>query len=138
MRRSRRRFFVGLYENDAGILAYFKEFSCKITENMQAIGRQRREQLAEKSVEKKPVVSYTASGSGKVKLKWTKVKGATKYRVCKLVGNTYTTVKKSTKKNSYTITGLTAGNVYKYGVKAYVNGKWTSLSVAEAISVQAK
>ena len=93
---------------------------------------------AEKSVEKKPVVSYTASGNGKVKLKWTKVKGATKYRVCKLVGNKYTTVKKSTKKNSYTITGLTAGNVYKYGVKAYVNGKWTSLSVAEAISVQAK
>ena len=29
-------FFVSLYESDAGILAYFKEFSCKMTENLQA------------------------------------------------------------------------------------------------------
>lgn len=93
---------------------------------------------AENSVETKPVLSYTTKGDGKVKLTWTKVKGATKYRVCKLVGNKYTTVKKSTKKTSYTVTGLTAGNMYKYGIKAYVNGKWTSLSVAEAVTVQAK
>lgn len=90
---------------------------------------------AEKSVEKKPVVSYTVKSNGNVKLSWKKVKGATKYRVCKLVGSTYKTVKKSTKKTSYTIKGLTTGNVYQYGVKAYVNGKWTSLSAAEATTI---
>ncbi len=90
---------------------------------------------AKKSVERKPEVSYTVKSNGNVKLKWNKVKGATKYRVCKLVGSNYKTVKKSTKKTSYTIKGLTAGNVYKYGVKAYVNGKWTSLSVAEATTI---
>ena len=36
------RFFVRLYENDAGILAYSKEFSCKMTENMQARRTQSR------------------------------------------------------------------------------------------------
>ncbi|CCO04675.1 hypothetical protein predicted by Glimmer/Critica [Ruminococcus bicirculans (ex Wegman et al. 2014)] len=30
------RFFVSLYRNDAGILPYFKEFLCEITENLQA------------------------------------------------------------------------------------------------------
>lgn len=90
---------------------------------------------AKKSLEKKPKVSYTVKSNGNVKLSWTKVKGATKYRICKLVGSKYKTVKKSTKKTSYTIKGLTKGNVYQYGVKAYVNGKWTSLSIEEAITV---
>lgn len=93
---------------------------------------------AKKSLEKKPKVTATALGSGKVKLKWGKIKGATKYRVSKLVSGKYKTIKKSTTKTSYTVTGLTKKNSYKFAVQAYVNGKWTTLSLSEAVEIKAE
>lgn len=92
---------------------------------------------AKKSLEKKPQVTATALGNGKVKLKWKKIEGATKYRISKVVVGKFKTVKKSTTKTSYTVSGLTKGNYYKFGVQAYVNGKWTTISLSEAIEVKA-
>jgi hypothetical protein len=37
------RFFVSLYKSDAGILEYFKEDLCNLTENMQASRTQSRQ-----------------------------------------------------------------------------------------------
>lgn len=93
---------------------------------------------AKKSLEKKPQVTATALGDGKVKLKWKKVEGATKYRVCKVVAGKFKTIKKSTKKTTYTVTGLTKRNSYKFGVQAYVNGKWTTINLPEAIEIKAE
>ncbi len=91
---------------------------------------------AKKSLEDKPKVTATALGNEKVKLKWKKIEGATKYRICKLVGGKFKTIKKSTKKTSYTVTGLTKGNIYNFGVQAYVNGKWTTLTLKEAVDIK--
>lgn len=93
---------------------------------------------AKKSLEKKPQVTATALGNGKVKLKWKKVEGATKYRVSKVVAGKFKTIKKSTKKTTYTVSGLTKRNSYKFGVQAYVNGKWTTISLPEAIEIKAE
>lgn len=93
---------------------------------------------AENSLEQKPQVTATALGDGKVKLKWKKIPGATKYRISKLVSGKYKTVKKSTKKTSYTVTGLSKRNIYKFAVQAYVNGKWTTLSPSEAVEIKAE
>lgn len=93
---------------------------------------------AKNSLEKKPQVTASALGNGKVKLKWKKIEGATKYRVSKLVSGKYKTVKKSTTKTSYTVSGLAKRNIYKFAVQAYVNGKWTTLSPAEAVEIKAE
>lgn len=93
---------------------------------------------AKKSLEKKPQVTATALGDGKVKLKWKKIEGATKYRVSKVVAGKFKTIKKSTTKTSYTVSGLTKRNSYKFGVQAYVNGKWTTISLPEAIEIKAE
>lgn len=92
---------------------------------------------AKKSLEKKPKVTAAAAGKGKIKLTWKKVKGATKYRVCKVVAGKFKTIKKSTTKTSYTVSGLVKGNSYKFAVQAYVNGKWTSISLPEAVEAKA-
>lgn len=93
---------------------------------------------AKKSLEKKPQVTATALGKGKVKLKWKKIEGATKYRISKVVAGKFKTIKKSTTKTSYTVTGLTKRNSYSFAVQAYVNGKWTSISLSEAIEIKAE
>lgn len=101
-------------------------------------GKLKFEFTAEKSLEDKPKVTATALGDGKVKLKWKKIKGATKYRISKLVSGKYKTIKKSTKKTSYTVTGLTKRNSYKFAVQAYVNGNWTTLSLTDAVEIKAQ
>ncbi|MGN0578903.1 MAG: hypothetical protein ACI4J4_09810 [Ruminiclostridium sp.] len=93
---------------------------------------------AAKHIEKKPVVTVTALSKGKAKLSWKKVPGATKYAIYKYSSKKFKVVKKSTTKTSYTLTGLASGNVYYYGVKAYVNGKWTTLLPEEVVKVQVK
>lgn len=93
---------------------------------------------APKHLEKKPVVTATSLSKGKAKLSWKKVPGATKYAIYKYSSKKFKVVKKSTTKTSYTLTGLASGNVYYYGVKAYVNGKWTTLLPDEVVKVQVK
>ncbi len=69
------------------------------------------------------------AGDKNVKIAWTKVSGATKYRVQRLNGTTWSTVNYPAT-NSYTDTGLTNGTTYKYRVLAYVNGAWSTASSA--------
>ncbi|MBQ8411169.1 MAG: fibronectin type III domain-containing protein, partial [Ruminiclostridium sp.] len=69
------------------------------------------------------------AGDKNVKITWTKVSGATKYRVQRLNGTTWSTVNYPAT-NSYTDTGLTNGTAYKYRVLAYVNGVWSTASSA--------
>lgn len=65
-----------------------------------------------------------------VKLTWSKVSGATGYRVYKYEGKKLVKVA-DTKNTNYTIKNLKAGTSYKYAVKAYTTvGKPTYLSAA--------
>ena len=72
-------------------------------------------------------VSATA-GNGQVKLTWTAVSGATKYRVQRLNDSKWGTIA-TVSTNSYTNTGLTNGTKYSYRVLASADGStWSSAS----------
>ena len=77
-----------------------------------------------------------AVGANKrVTITWTAVTGATKYRVQRTTGTSWTTVNYSTA-TTYVDTDVINGTTYKYRVLAYVNGVWsTPSSVVSAIPV---
>ncbi|MBP1550168.1 MAG: fibronectin type III domain-containing protein, partial [Oscillospiraceae bacterium] len=68
------------------------------------------------------------AGEGKVTISWSAVDGATKYRVQRLNGTTWSTINYPTT-TSYVDTNVTAGTAYKYRVLAYVDGAWSAVSV---------
>ncbi len=75
------------------------------------------------------------AGEGSVKLSWKAVENATKYRVQRQNGTTWSTVSYPNT-TSYTDSKLTIGKEYKYRVLAYVNGAWGKLSeTASAVPV---
>ena len=67
-----------------------------------------------------------------------KVEGATKYAVYRYTNGKYKAVKKSMTGTKLTIKNLKSGTTYKYIVRAYVNGKWTTLSKKDLVSVKIK
>ncbi len=73
------------------------------------------------------------AGDGQVTLTWDKVNGATKYAVSVYVGTKYNTLTTTLTTNSYTVTGLTNGTTYQFLVQAYVNGKWSTFTIADHI-----
>ncbi len=85
----------------------------------------------------KPVLKAKVS-QNQVTLSWNKVEGATKYTVYKYTGGKYKAVKKSMTGTKLTIKNLKSGTTYKYIVRAYVNGKWTTLSKNDLVSVKIK
>ena len=75
-----------------------------------------------------PVIGLTAKpGDERATLAWNKVDGAARYAAY-LVQDDNTLKALATKltDTTYTATKLTNGNTYKFVVRAYLNGKWTS------------
>ena len=83
----------------------------------------------------KPVVTAKVSGSS-VMLSWETVPNAEKYRVYKYVDGS---LKKmgETKKLNVKITSLAKGK-YTFAVKAYVNGKWTTVTKSDLAAATVK
>ncbi|MGN1118933.1 MAG: leucine-rich repeat protein, partial [Oscillospiraceae bacterium] len=64
---------------------------------------------------------------GSVTITWDTVKKATKYRIQRLNGTSWTTISSPTT-NSYTDTNVVNGTKYSYRVLAYVNSTWSGVS----------
>ncbi len=67
------------------------------------------------------------AGDGVVTLAWDKIPSATKYRIRRNDGKTWTSLADITT-NSYTDKAVTNGTTYKYVVYAFVNGGWGDAS----------
>lgn len=88
------------------------------------------------SASKKPAVKATTTKNS-VKLTWKAVGGAEKYRVYKVV-NGKTKLLKETKKCEVLFSKLKADTKYQYIVSAYVNGKWTTRTKSDIVTVKTK
>lgn len=84
----------------------------------------------------KPIVSLTAN-EGSITIKWSKVENAEKYKVFKYVNGKLKLVTETTKR-TIRITGTKADKKYSYAVKAYVDSKWTTVSISDIATVTAK
>ncbi|MCD8095725.1 MAG: fibronectin type III domain-containing protein, partial [Ruminococcus sp.] len=100
---------------------------------------------AKKTVSTVSVKSDYTSTTSAVRINWTKVSGATGYRIYRYNTSTKTWEKVKTIKNgsttTYKQTGLKAGTTYKYKVKAYVkyNGtNYWSTSYSSTIKTSTK
>lgn len=93
------------------------------------------EQTAQNTA-KKPVLTAKANGT-KANLSWTAVDGAEKYRVCEYKDGKLKKVKDTTKLKM-TISGLKSGKTYRYAVRAYVDGKWTTVKQSDIKKVKIK
>lgn len=80
----------------------------------------------------KPVVQARVNGS-KVTLGWNKVEGATKYAVYKVVKGGASKLGE-TSSNIIRINNVSKGT-HSYIVRAYVNGKWTSMDTNDIVDV---
>ena len=70
-------------------------------------------------------------------VQWNKVPGATRYAVASQNGDgSFTTYTYSCTGLSYTVRGLVSGKTYKMLVQAYVDGKWSSFSSIDLVSVK--
>lgn len=84
----------------------------------------------------KPVVT-AKPGNKKINLSWTTVDGATKYKVYSYKNGKLSAIK-TTKKQKLTIKNLKNGKKYSYAVKAYVNGKYTTVKKSDIVSATPK
>ena len=82
---------------------------------------------------KKPVVKASVLSNGNIRLKWGKVNDATKYRIYRIIGSKKKLIGE-TEKLSARLSSKSEGN-YQYAVSAFVNGKWTSLTPDDVVSV---
>lgn len=122
-----------IHPNVTGAKAYAKE----VQKVIDSLSKSENTDNTEKTTTaKKPELTAT-SKKGKITLKWTKVEGATKYRVVEYVNGKAKTVK-TTKKTSLSISKRTKGNEYTFAVKAYVNKKWTKIKAADKKTVTVK
>lgn len=77
-----------------------------------------------------PELSVSRSSSSSIKMSWSAVKGATKYRVQYKLNSAsdYTTLSESCTATSYDVKNLTIGNKYNFRVCAYAGNKWQEYS----------
>lgn len=74
----------------------------------------------------KPAVSVKTTGDSALDIVWGKVPGATRYAIAMGVGSTWKTYTYNFTGTSFSLTGLTPGQPYRFLVQAYVDGSWTS------------
>ena len=92
------------------------------------------------SIPAPPVLTATAT-TGKIKLSWTAVSGATQYRIYRRDNESgswsdWSMVKRLTSGTSWTDTTTKAGKSYKYRVRANVGGDWTDYSNAVVLAAK--
>ncbi len=81
----------------------------------------------------KPFVKVSA-GFGSVKLSWEAVEGAEKYAVYKINDGRAVKLTETTKLS----VRISTSEEGIYGVKAYVNGKWTTLTTSDLVKAKAE
>ena len=82
-------------------------------------------------------VATAKAGDLSATVQWGKVPGATRYAVAAQNGDgSFTTYTYSCTGLSYTVKGLVSGRTYKMLVQAYVDGKWSSFSSVDLVSVK--
>ena len=81
----------------------------------------------------KPFVKVSA-GFGSVKLSWEAVEGAEKYAVYKINDGRAVKLTETTKLSAR----ISTSEEGIYGVKAYVNGKWTTLTTSDLVKAKAE
>ncbi len=86
----------------------------------------------------KPVVTAKSTKTGRVTLTWDKVDGATKYAVYQYKDGKYKALTTKLTKTTAAIKGLKSGSTYRFAVRAYVNGKWTTLTSKDVVKIKAK
>ena len=84
----------------------------------------------------KPVVKLKAD-SGRITARWNKIAGADRYKVFRFV-NGKLKLLGETAGSSVRINGTKAGQEYTIAVKALLNGKWTTVTRSDLVSVDAK
>lgn len=90
------------------------------------------------SAPKAPATVTATSTKNSITLNWTKVKGATGYRVYYKTGNqtSWTKCLSSTKKLTYTLSDLSAGKVYTFAVRSYIKAEDKSVTWGKYTTVQ--
>ena len=84
----------------------------------------------------KPIVK-AASGTNSVRLRWKAVPGAEKYAVYKYMNGKAVKVKE-TEKLAFKFSKLKSGKKYRYIVRAYIDGKWTTIKKSDIVTVKTK
>ncbi len=84
----------------------------------------------------KPTVTAVAN-KGSITLKWNKVPGATKYKVCRYMNGKLKELI-VTEKTAVRLTNAKSGRTYSFAVRAYVNGKWTKVYKSDLVTAKAK
>ncbi len=82
-----------------------------------------------------PVIETLTAGNGTASLSWVNYKGATNYAILYRATNasSYTNAGTTTG-SSFTIKGLKNGQKYAIAVRAYVNGKWTTMALPKYVT----
>ena len=116
--------FKGWATSASGAVAYASGATFKITKNMTLYAVWE----AEETVVTKPTNVKATAGDKQIKLTWTAVSGATKYRIQRLNDSKWGTIA-TVSTNGYTNKGLTNGTKYSYRVLASADGStWSSAS----------
>lgn len=84
----------------------------------------------------KPAVTAAAKNGG-ITLKWDRVPGATKYKVCRYMNGKLKELI-VTEKTAVRLTNAKSGRTYSFAVRAYVNGKWTKVYKSDLVTATAK
>lgn len=83
----------------------------------------------------KPIITAAnAAGKNKVALNWTPTTNATGYGIYVYKDGKWERVGMRGVTGMY-VSGLEAGTTYRFAVKAYVNGKWTTITADDIVSV---